>query len=126
MILENSQTCINTNGFISEYFEISRSARQGCPISPLLYIIQSEPLACTIRANNDIIGMQLPNKKCVKINLFADDTQLFNKNENSINECFKFIEIYEKASGSKVNLNKTIGLYTGRSKNKTPINNIIF
>ena len=91
MILEKSKTCINTNGFVSEYFEISRSARQGCPISPLLYIIQSEPLACTIRANTDIQGMQLPNGKSVKINLFADDTQLFNKNENSIKECFKTI-----------------------------------
>ena len=79
---------------MSEYFEISRSARQGCPISPLLYIIQCEPLACTIRANQNIQGMQLPNGKSVKINLFADDTQFFNKNEESINKCFETIVIY--------------------------------
>ena len=125
MILENSRTCINTiNGFVSEYFEKSRSARQGYPISPLLYSIQSEPFACTIRAYNDITGIPLPNRKYVNTNVFADDTQRFNKNENYIYECLKIIKIYEKASGSKINLNKTIGIYT--FKKKLVYNNILW
>jgi hypothetical protein len=43
------QTCIKTNGFVSKYFNISRSCRQGCPIAPLVYILQAEPVACAIR-----------------------------------------------------------------------------
>ena len=60
MIFKNAKTCILTNGFRTSYFKISRSMRQGCPISPLLYILQAEPLACAIRKNEKIIGISLP------------------------------------------------------------------
>ena len=57
--------------------------------------------------------------------MFADDTQLFNRPENSIKEVFESLAKYEKASGSKVNYKKTLGLYIGRWKNKIPIFNRI-
>ena len=31
MLFKKGKTCIKTNGFISKFFAISRSARQGCP-----------------------------------------------------------------------------------------------
>jgi hypothetical protein len=43
--------------------------------------------------------------------MFADDTQLINKTEEYIEEAFKTLEIYEKASGAKKNLEKTVGMY---------------
>jgi len=45
---------IITNGFISKDGTISRSTRQKCPISPLLYIRQAEPMVSTIRTNPNI------------------------------------------------------------------------
>ena len=44
MLFKRGKTCIKTNGFISKFFAISRSARQGCPAAPILYIIQAEPM----------------------------------------------------------------------------------
>ena len=44
MLFKYAQTCIKTNGFVSKYFNISRSCRQGCPIAPLVYILQAEPV----------------------------------------------------------------------------------
>ena len=123
MLLIKSKTCIKTNGFVSKYFPISRSARQGCPIAPLLYVLQIEPMACAIRQNPQIKGILIPNKdekiEC-KINMFADDTQLFNKDEESIINSFNVLEIYEKASGAKINFSKTKGRFIGKSKGKTP------
>ena len=52
--------------------------------------------------------------------MFTDDTQLFNRDEESTEETFKVLNIYEKSSGAKINLNKTVGMYVGRWKNKTP------
>ena len=49
MLFKYAQTCIKTNGFVSKYFNISRSCRQGFPIAPLVYILQAEPVACAIR-----------------------------------------------------------------------------
>jgi hypothetical protein len=57
---------------------------QGCPIAPMLYILQAEPLATSIRRNPKIVGISLPNRNGpdieTKVNMFADDTQLINKN----------------------------------------------
>ena len=121
MLTNKAKTCILTNGFMSKYFPISRSTRQGCPISPLIYIIQAEPLACAIRGNLCIKGLTLPENKEAKINMFADDTQLFNRTENSIKESVLILKKYEKASGAKINNKKTLGLYIGTWKGKEPI-----
>ena len=113
MIYKNAKTCILTNGFRSTYFPISRSMRQGCPISPLIYIIQVEPFACAIRNNEKIIRFPLPGNKTVRFNAYVDDSQIFNRTEESIKETFKLSLKFEGASGAKIHKNKTTGLYLG-------------
>ena len=53
--------------------------------------------------------------------MFADDTQLFHSTEESIVEGFNTLKAYCKASGAKLNLHKTKGLYIGQWKDKEPI-----
>jgi hypothetical protein len=111
MLFKKGKTCIKTNGFISKFFAISRSARQGCPAAPILYIIQAEPMACAIRNTPEIHGIKLPDcegqpVKEAKICMFADDTQLLNKNEESVEQSFLILSKFEKASGSKINYEK--------------------
>ena len=126
MIFKEAKTSILTNGFRSSYFKISRSMRQGCPVSPLLFVLQAEPLACAIRKSTLIRGIPLPvsnpetHNSEVKINGYVDDTQLFVSTEDSLVECFSILKCFEKSSGAKVNKNKTFGLYTGAWKNKMP------
>ena len=60
MVFKNAKTSILTNGFRSSYFEISRSMRQGCSVSPLHFILQAGLLACTVRTNINIRGIPLP------------------------------------------------------------------
>ena len=81
---------------------------KGCPTAPLVYILQAEPVACAIRGDSEIQGIKLPGGKDgeyieTKLCMFADDTQLFNKNDESVKKSFDILTIYEKASGSKVN-----------------------
>ena len=127
MVFKSAKTSILTNGYRSSYFSISRSMRQGCPVSPLLFILQAEPLACAIRKNTSIKGISLPvpdpqeNEITeVKINAYVDDSQFFVTSEDSILECFKVLDSFEKSSGAKVNKTKTFGLYTGPWRNKIP------
>jgi hypothetical protein len=42
--------------------------------------------------------------------MFADDTQLLSKNEESVEQSFLILSKFEKASGSKINYEKTKGL----------------
>lgn len=127
MLYKGGQSCMLTNGFLSSFFKISRSMRQGCPIASYLYIIQAEPLAQSIRKNEQIHGVELPalneqGKVHIKISMFADDTQLFHTTEQSICKGFEILNIYCKASGAKLNLHKTKGLYIGQWKTKVPQN----
>jgi hypothetical protein len=51
-------------------------------------------------------GVKLPGGKDgeyieTKLCMFADDTQLFNKNDESVKKSFDILTIYEKASASK-------------------------
>ena len=125
MIYKNAKTCLLTNGHRSSYFRISRSMRQGCPVSPLIYILQAEPLACTIRNNHNIVGFPLPNPDNdetveVKLSAYVDDSQFFNSTENSIKESFKIFDKFEKASGAKIHKTKTTAIYIGPWKTKEP------
>jgi hypothetical protein len=52
--------------------------------------------------------------------MFADDTQLLSKNEESVEQSFLILSKFEKASGSKINYEKTKGLFIGRLRGKRP------
>jgi hypothetical protein len=124
MLFKYGENRILTNGYLSKSFKISRSVRQGCPIAPLLYILQAEPLAATIRKDPNVKGILLPSDDSItaeaKLVMFADDTHLLNRTEQSINANFEILHKYEKASGAKMNFKKTQGMYIGKWKNKKP------
>ena len=75
-------SCVMNNGFASNYFTIERGVRQGDPLSPLLFILCLEVLACSIRQNEKIEGIKI-GKEEVKLALFADDLSCFVKNKSS-------------------------------------------
>ena len=52
--------------------------------------------------------------------MFADDTQITNKDEDSLKKSFDVLSTYEKASGSKINFDQTKGLYIGSARNRRP------
>ena len=54
------QSAVIVNGYWSGYFSLSRGVRQGCPLSPLLYVLVSQVLAVNNRANPAITGLSLP------------------------------------------------------------------
>ena len=70
------KACVGNNGFFSEFFKLTRSIRQGCPISALLFLLVAEVLAIDIRNDINIKGIQIENIE-LKISLMADDTTLF-------------------------------------------------
>ena len=64
------------NGERSESFSVSRGVRQGCPLSPLLYVLMAETIASAIRNDPHIDGFSLPGRRCIKLCQYADDTSI--------------------------------------------------
>ena len=74
------------NGKLTVPVFLERGVRQGCPLSPLLYVLTSEVLSNQIRRNPAIDGFLLPGAGGLqfKISQYADDATNFLKNERSL------------------------------------------
>ena len=92
-----------------------RGVRQGDPLSPLLYVMCVEVLACQIRNSPNIQGFLLPgaNGKQFRVRQYADDTTCLVKDLFSLARRFELILIYEKESGAKLNRSKTEAMWVG-------------
>ena len=89
--------------------------RQGCRLSPLLYVLVSEVLAASIRANPRIHGLSLPGVPAPlsPVSQYADDTSIIVTSDDAIKATFDTYSIFERGSGSKLNLSKSKGLWLG-------------
>jgi hypothetical protein len=128
LLYKNAKSCILTNGFMSKMFAITRSVRQGSPMGPYLYILQSEVLAEYVRQSTNIEGIVLArgNEQMeLKLGTFVDDTQAYVANEESITHWFNALKLYSKASGAKINQEKTQGIRLGPLRGVHPRNNQI-
>ena len=107
--------CIKHNGFISESFSIKRGVRQGCPVSALLYVLSAEAFHGMICSSPYISGIQFGFTEA-RMFQHADDTTFFVSSISSIFEILRIMNIYELASGSKCNVDKTELLVIGSSE----------
>ena len=119
-----SSTCL-INGHQGKPFPVNRGVRQGCPLSMVLYVLSQEPLYLAIKYTKQITPIELPCSE-KKILGFADDTTILVKNDQSISHLFKIFEIFEKASGIKINISKTkiLGFGEWKDRKTWPIQNI--
>ncbi|PFX26875.1 Transposon TX1 uncharacterized 149 kDa protein [Stylophora pistillata] len=114
------QSTVHVNGYLSPFFDLSRGVRQGCPLSPLPYVLVSEVLAANIRANSRISGLSLPGYPPLSpISQYADDTSLVLSSDEAIMAVFEVYALFELASGAKLNQGKSKGLWLGQWVGRT-------
>jgi hypothetical protein len=84
-----------TNNRLSGKFSINSGIRQGDPVAPVLFIITMEPLLVELTARG--IGVQA----------HCDDTAVA-LTEDKVLELLEVLDLYERASGAKLNEGKSI------------------
>ena len=123
----NTESCVLNNGWSSNFFKPQRGVRQGCPLSPYLFILSVEILAKAIRSNPNIKGISVNNTE-IKLSQYADDTTLIlNGTHESLSAALATINKFGNVSGLKLNDKKTealwIGSMTGKKEKILPESN---
>ncbi|GBG87825.1 hypothetical protein CBR_g45981 [Chara braunii] len=102
---------VQVNGFLSPPLRVTRSVRQGCPLSPALYILYVEHLHEMIRADAQISGYELPGGGQVKSNSFADNTATVSQaTQQSISALRNEVALFEKYAGARINWEKSVAV----------------
>ena len=109
---DNPTRRLKINGHMGEQFKLKCGTAQGCPLSPLLYLCVMEAFSRTVNADKKVRGIKV-GKAEFKLSQFADDTVLMLRDYRSINRVWKILEKVSRATGQRVNTNKTEGLLLG-------------
>ena len=115
VIYTNISSCVINNGNTSPYFKLTRSLRQGDPLSGYLFILVLELLAQKIRESQGIRGIFI-GKTEIKLTQYVDDLTVFVADVASAREVFAIFDKFYKAAGLKVNKAKCEGLWIESSR----------
>ena len=116
-IYSNIESTVINYGNTTGFFKLQRGIRQGCPISPYLFIMAVEVMANGIRRNNNIKGIKVGETE-FKISQLADDTTIFVSDYESVPNVLSLVNDFSKISGLKLNVDKSIAKCIGSLKHK--------
>lgn len=86
---------------------------------PLLYVLYLEPFAIRIREDEQIPGIKLPgNCNFIKLSLHADGNLVVCTCDASKKRVLHWSSLYGGASGAKLNIQKTKGIFIGKWKSR--------
>lgn len=104
----SQDTKIIGNSDLSISIQIQKGTRQGCPLSPLLFILSLEVLLNQIRTNRDIKGLKTKGFQ-FKLEAFGDDLMniLKDSDETVIPLCH-LLDHYSQISDLKINFKSHI------------------
>uniref|UniRef100_A0A803SRX2 Reverse transcriptase domain-containing protein n=1 Tax=Anolis carolinensis TaxID=28377 RepID=A0A803SRX2_ANOCA len=102
---QRARLIINNNP--SQEITIEKGTRQGCPLSPLIFIFALETLLKNIREDPELVGLKI-NKQEFKIKAYADDVICIVENpRKNITKWLSKIEEYGEIAGFKINKTKS-------------------
>ena len=111
----NSLCAVRTTTGYTKWFEIKSGVRQGCVLSPLLFIIYMDEI--TKRAN--------PNIENINELLFADDQGLINEDEDELQRHANSLNTECQNHNMKISISKTEAMHISKTSKdiKIKINN---
>ena len=113
-LLSSTRAAAVVNGHVSPQVKWTAGVRQGCPLSPSLYLFVAAALQCWLKECPSV-GVEVTPGHVVHATQYADDTQpLLRSLDTDVVQTFLgHIEIFREASGQGLNLLKTRLLVVG-------------
>ena len=110
---------VRTNGEYSRPFSIKSGTPQGCPASPLIFLIVAEALTRVVLDHPDLKGVTVAGRE-VRLSQFADDTQFLLQGYDQLKHMWAIIDGYEDATAMRANQKKFEAVRLGATKNRQP------
>ena len=102
---------IYVNGYLSDSFPLQSGVAQGCPLSPLLFLLVTEILTRAIETDDNYKGIVV-NGVAHKVSQFADDGTFMMTLGDEIRLAIHML-MWEGATGMRENVDKREGLLVG-------------
>lgn len=110
-LLCDANASIEVNGIRSSNFTLTRSIRQGCPLTPALFVLAADAMFYLLKDSSitpPVRGISLPNKKEICNVQFVDDIAILIKlEEENLAALLKNIDIFCLASDSMIAMHKS-------------------
>jgi len=115
--VENVNYAVIINGIPSRFFQAERGLRQGCPLSPLLFILAMNSLSIHINnavADNRCMPINICRQVYISHNLFIEDVLLITMLCRLSWTCLKnILDRFQKATGIYINKGKSSLYHNG-------------
>lgn len=109
--INSASYAVLINGATSPFFKGKRGLRQGCPLSPLLFLLVAEGLSQLImkaKRQGVIKGLEVAVNLCIMHLLFFDVILLFSDGKKAeIKAIKRILDLFTKETGMQVNFKKS-------------------
>jgi hypothetical protein len=113
-LYEGAGASLLVNGHISERFDFKAGVRQGCPLSPTLYVMVAELYLRALREHKDITGIEETiSGRTAEVAAFADDTTLTLADKKSWELALDLLRDFGEVTGLHMHPGKTITMVLG-------------
>jgi hypothetical protein len=109
--LTSTSFAVLINGSTSPFFTPERGLRQGCPLSPLLFLLVAEGLSRALtqgKTTGELSGIKISQALSLTHLLFVDDVLLFSGGSRREAETLRdILSLFSKATGMQINDRKS-------------------
>ena len=120
VLYEGACAKVICNEELTEGICLEKGIWQGCSLSPMLYVLVAEVLACNVRAERWIQSFLVPGSGGLVSNIsqYADDTTAILKDTVSAGVLLDVVELYGKETGARLNRTKSEAMWVGSWKGR--------
>jgi len=117
-LYQSASFAIKVNGVAGPNFQLARSVRQGCPLSPYLFILATDVLGYMMAdPKYGVEGLSLSRGGLIRDQTFTGDTALYLQGSPAnMDKAQVVLKTFCHASGAKVNWHKSVAIWASKKE----------